>query len=369
MQEDQLYQRWWQWARAGRAFQAGGHRLRLLDSGRFSPGEGPDFRHACFELDGVRHTGAVEMHGTEAGWYRHGHHLDNRYADVALHVVAPGSACKGVRHEAHARLIPTVPLPPLPEAFGVACRAPDPLSALTGPALRRLAFRRLALRKALADHPPVTLFYEKLWRTLGYGGNAAAFEYIARRVPWSVLQALRHRPPQLQNHLEQALGSGPPLQTGGMRPASRPGRAVALWMVWFRAYGLPEFYNRVMALPRRRLAVRPLLKGLSAVFNPPGAATRLGRARLIEFLGNHLLPLELEHARETGSGGYEAYLYDLYLNLPLSQAYGVLNRPPFDAYRPLRFFYRAQALLHVRRLYCRPGLCAACPLGHRAVSQ
>lgn len=64
-----------------------GESLIVLDSGRPNDGPGPDVLDATLAIDGKILSGAVEMHRIARGWYEHGHHLDDRYDRVILHVV------------------------------------------------------------------------------------------------------------------------------------------------------------------------------------------------------------------------------------------------------------------------------------------
>lgn len=48
---------------------------------------GPDFQHACIEIDGVSLHGSIEIHVKSSDWFKHKHQLDERYNNVILHVV------------------------------------------------------------------------------------------------------------------------------------------------------------------------------------------------------------------------------------------------------------------------------------------
>ena len=79
-----------QWAdvRRGTEFKlADGGTVRVLSTGTWNRMPGPDFRNAKLELNGVRRSGDVEIHGKTSDWIAHGHGGDPMYADVILHVV------------------------------------------------------------------------------------------------------------------------------------------------------------------------------------------------------------------------------------------------------------------------------------------
>lgn len=54
--------------------------------GLWNSGPGPDFTGAAIEIGGRLFRGDVEMHLYSSDWYRHKHHLDKRYNNLALHI-------------------------------------------------------------------------------------------------------------------------------------------------------------------------------------------------------------------------------------------------------------------------------------------
>lgn len=89
-----------------------GHALRVLSPGWWNHQEGPDFKGAQIEFNGVLFSGDVEIHWTASGWNAHGHQRDKRYDDVILHVIFgekpnPASACTSA-----GRQVPTLWLNP-----------------------------------------------------------------------------------------------------------------------------------------------------------------------------------------------------------------------------------------------------------------
>ena len=62
-------------------------RVDVLKPGNRNRQEGPDFFDAQLHYDGLLWNGPVEMHLKSSDWYRHGHHLDENYQNVILHIV------------------------------------------------------------------------------------------------------------------------------------------------------------------------------------------------------------------------------------------------------------------------------------------
>ncbi len=64
-----------------------GQVIRILNQGFHNHGEGPDFRNASLDLNGVTFHGHVEVHRYSSEWKQHAHGGDPAYNSVILHVV------------------------------------------------------------------------------------------------------------------------------------------------------------------------------------------------------------------------------------------------------------------------------------------
>jgi len=64
-----------------------GQPIILHHVGQRNKAQGPDFLNASVTIDGIRYSGAVELHLTTPLWFEHGHHTDHHYDKVILHVV------------------------------------------------------------------------------------------------------------------------------------------------------------------------------------------------------------------------------------------------------------------------------------------
>lgn len=64
-----------------------GKTLEVEQAGRWNTNEGPDFLEATMLIDGKRITCDVEIHLYSRGWREHGHHKDENFSKVRLHVV------------------------------------------------------------------------------------------------------------------------------------------------------------------------------------------------------------------------------------------------------------------------------------------
>ena len=426
MTEEELYQRWFAWARAATVIATGGHRLCILDAGRLNRVYGPDIPSARFELDGIVYQGAVEFHTALRDWYGHGHHLDPAYAGVLLHLCASeeNRPLTPVRHHSSARGIPSLALPPPPRRTSL-CALHSGKKPVSGEALRRLAAERLSIKvrafTARLEHTlPEEVFYRHFLRILGYPHNGAAFEALALAAPFSEVQGLFEAGFPAEGILAGYAGqagflplahpdayarrlaalyrglrcrfSRAPLQPGrwtlaALRYHNHPHFRLAGWAHLLAGRGL-RFHTDLWDI----LAARPVLSALRmhvrdyfTVSVPEYWQTHfaLGRRcrtsrrrffgpeRISEILVNLLIPFFTARAAATGSAGFVSYLEDLYLNWPSGGCYGFAQRQ-FPAIcsalpgRP-RAFYN-QAMLQLHRSYCLPGCCSACPLRRKTLT-
>lgn len=70
-----------------RLFTTDGKSVIIFDPGKLNKLDGPDFLNAKLLIDGLIWYGSIELHLKSNGWKRHGHHLDEAYDNVILHVV------------------------------------------------------------------------------------------------------------------------------------------------------------------------------------------------------------------------------------------------------------------------------------------
>lgn len=75
-------------------FSLDGKTVQVLSPGLWNSEAGPDFLKAHLIIDNIEVRGDVELHLAEEGWIQHGHHTDERYNNVVLHIALWNSTQK-----------------------------------------------------------------------------------------------------------------------------------------------------------------------------------------------------------------------------------------------------------------------------------
>ncbi len=255
-----------------------GHALKVLSPGWWNHGEGPDFKGAQIEFNGKLQAGDVEVHLEAAGWRAHGHHQDDRYNQVILHVVldtgrnAPSARTAAGRSLAHLdlnkfletdlrSLADTVFLDEFPRlASPNAGRCTETLAELgRGPLLRfidmagewRILNKARALRERMDRAGDDQALYEAFLYACGFGHFKHHFCAVARNLPYERARQLALDDPRA---LEAAL-----LQIAGLMPETLPpGTSAAPHFGRLRGLRRDKLDGlRPLPLVWRRAGVRP----------------------------------------------------------------------------------------------------------------
>ncbi len=182
--------------------------IEVLRCGERNSNSGPDFFNALIRVDGILLAGNIEIHINSSDWYRHGHHTDRAYDSVILQLVVNDDAeVKRTTGDT----VPTAILcfdPGLRENYNhllkneslIACRSLMNFvdSKATRQWLERLAIMRISekahrIREIwhMNNRCWEETIYQQLARNFGFSLNNAAFEMVARSLPYKYL--LRHR--------------------------------------------------------------------------------------------------------------------------------------------------------------------------------
>ncbi|MGB1130904.1 MAG: DUF2851 family protein [Haloferula sp.] len=399
-----------------------GRTVEVIQFGEWNRSAGPDFLHAVVEIDGEKQVGAIELDTQPSDWEDHGHGADPAFNEVVLHVVFRDAATTSfTRTETH-REVPQVLMPgatledalqrPASEvAIARPGRCVHPLAELGDAGVRSLlqqaAMHRAQLKAArflrTADaHGRDAALFQATAETLGYRANALPMRLLAQRVPLTTLRAdpdaleplifgaagflsstlHEQAPADTREHLRalwdiawkhraQWESQHPiPWKSHGQRPANHPHRRVGALTSLARHW--PAYRSRALARPFSAKGVIGFLTGLEDLFwshrhtLSSKASVRpialFGKAKAIELLANHLIPLALHE-----EGGWS---YDDYLELPAGTLNEKVRRAAIRLFgseeraKPwLKKAAHHQALLQIYHDFCLEDLsdCHDCP--------
>ncbi len=229
----------WQQGLPGPLRLTDGRALSVVYRGRCPGGGGPDVRGALLAFaNGQLLEGDVEFHQRTSDWVTHGHHRDDHYRGVILHVVLVDDAAGPV--DSTGQPVPTLVVTPdvlarlqrEDETFDraeVCHRAARERGAdALGPLLDELGDRRLIQRAArfeaeLTRLTPEQLAHEAVFDALGFSRNRAPFVRLAQAAPIGLLAALLGRRSAADALvLAEALLFG----VAGLLPSQRPNAPV-----------------------------------------------------------------------------------------------------------------------------------------------
>lgn len=185
-----------------------GKTVEVIDTGLHNSNAGPDFFNAKVKIDDTLWVGNVEIHDRSSQWYAHGHHKDNAYDNVILHVVGEADAIaitskgKSVPQmlmsvpqtiaDNYHELIKTDNYPPcykiVPELSRLVVHSW--MSALQTERLEQKT-KAIEERVRLCGGSWEDAYFITLARNYGFGINGDAFEQWAKHIPMSAVA--KHR--------------------------------------------------------------------------------------------------------------------------------------------------------------------------------
>jgi hypothetical protein len=186
-------------------FVAGVGPIEVLDPGLYNTDSGPDFFNTHLFIDKTHWAGNTEIHINASDWFRHGHHTDNAYNNVILHLVYNNDAAA---YTASGRKLLTQELKFNNELWNnylllvnsssvIACtdflKKTDPFYFLNW--FRTLSLQRLERKSKEVE---VTLIntgndweetlYRLVSRYFGFRVNTDTFELLASRLPFKIIR-------------------------------------------------------------------------------------------------------------------------------------------------------------------------------------
>ena len=187
--------------------------VEVISTGQPNPDAGPDFFNAIIRIEDIVMAGNVEIHINASDWFKHGHHKNRAYDNVIIQLVLnPDTEISRINGE----IIPTAVIrfdkrlyenykDLLDNEFWIPCEPFFQFADMNvvGEWLEIQALRRIEQK---VSHIGNILyhnrndwqesFYQLLARNFGFRLNGAAFEMLARSLPFKLL--LKHRDNLLQ---------------------------------------------------------------------------------------------------------------------------------------------------------------------------
>jgi hypothetical protein len=363
-------------------------RLKGIFPGRLNTKDGPDFEGAEFELDGKIYCGDVEIHCQSKDWYHHRHHLDRRYDGVLLHLVWNLDEDTIVLNSM-GREITTIALknfPDMPKKNPTAGYCPlagkitsDITAIIEDLALKRLDQKISNIDKMASSVSYDQILYSLILKVLGYANNTKNFENLSLLFTWDHLIQIKKNHVKTKDfwialflyksaisyhntdlhYLEKysaqvkALSGASCLSPSlwnraGQRPGNHPLRQIKALGMWIHEFNHSSLYQVLNTLLMSRLSYQQLMKALILFFqhpfitnnqqnpNPKTLNTHLnwGKGKIIEIIGNALIPFFLWEAEHNQSYGFWEYIKGFYLFLP-----------QIHSYTKLKFYYQKSKIL------------------------
>lgn len=408
-----------------------GQPVTVIFPGHWTHGFGPDFADAMLDFgkDGFQ-TGAVEIHTRASDWIAHGHHVDERYNTVILHIVTIDDLPETRR--ADGRIVPVAILSVADDVlFAIDRNLPEIWADLGGdvcaaelsraePARIRTALQRLgdtrlqgkvtAIEGHLADTAPDDLFLELLFDGFGYSENRGPMRQLAATIlrfgiPDRLSGTIADAPPPDLIGLLLGIGGFLPFSPteahmGGILPEDQY-RIERAWLAspaafaeetipataWHTGRVRPANHPvaRIMqaAALLARTGGRPLPAMLDAIRNDESPGERLrewttrpghpgiGAGRATAIVASIVIPFALAWAAQNDDPDLEDAALRAWHGLKLAE----WTRPARRAMRQvsggpaIRSLGERghQGLLHLDRMLCTPRRCYECPIAAEVV--
>ncbi|MBE0651254.1 MAG: DUF2851 family protein [Bacteroidales bacterium] len=421
MTEDFLYYLWMYHFVRKPLVTIDGLQLLLEKPGTKNNDSGPDFFDCRLKLGETRWAGNVEIHVKSSDWFRHGHHSDESYNNIILHVVyendkavirksgemVPCLELKGKFSETlyekyKGFLLSTNWIPCASDITGVGNFSM--LNTLDRIAVERLQQKadtiQLELVESKGDFREV--FYRSLMKSFGLKANTDAFEQLALSLPLSVLS--KHKLDLFQ--LEAMLFGQAGLLKGNLAE-EYPRKLKEEYLFLASKYNLTPMKAVVWKFMRMRPTNFPTLRiaqFASLLFHSSGLIDKILTAksikRVIELLRCEPSDYWKNHYRFGKSNKQKtsrmglSFIHLILINtiVPYAFVYGRFKNDPGMEEKAVQWLeeippenntitrhfellgvkassaLHTQALIRLKTGYCDQQRCLHCPIGHQILN-
>lgn len=394
--------------------------LEIIHPGYHNTDAGPDFFNAKVKIAGTLWAGNIEIHQKSSDWFRHGHHTNEAFNNVILHVVtshdAVATTTNGTEVSTWVMRIPPAFINNYEQLRKSHQRIPcihkvKQLKSITLSGwLERMMIEKLETKVALIqqllkryNNDWDEVLYVLLMRNFGFGLNADPFEQMARQTPWRII--LKNSDDLLRlealflgqagfltdlqpddayttslmkeyQHLKQKYGLTPMPSHHWKFLRLRPTNFPTIRLMQLAAL----FHNHRFSLDKIMKATNP--QQLSAMLN----------VSLKGYWLTHYRLQCISPYKEKGLGRRSAELIVINSLVPLTYAYGWLRDHETLKDRAIQWLealppeenalvrewhvkdikaksaFQTQALIHLTQKYCTPKRCLHCRIGHLIIA-
>jgi len=216
-----IYYLWAEQPLKGLAYRTADNKeIRIISPGLWNSSPGPDFTEAQLYIGQQLYRGDVEMHLYSSDWYRHKHHLDNKYNNLVLHVTIWNDEARPIRLN-NKKEVPELILSPLlrerleevdklleldiapkqgtyfasaGRCYSYIKQAPvqKTVSFLQGAGESRLLRKveNLRVRLSKSDNDYDEVLYQGIMGALGYRNNQLPFLQLAETLTYKKIQQI-----------------------------------------------------------------------------------------------------------------------------------------------------------------------------------
>jgi len=356
-----------------------GKEVHFVCKGTINMDEGPDIMGAVILIDGHWQTGDVEFHFSQRGWFSHGHHHDEKYNNVLLHVFYDKAGKKAVTQ--NGRVIPSIQYYPRnvnKTSKNISAKVELP-SEIFQFGMVRVIEKIQHLLPMLSNVEELDLLLaRKVGRAMGYSKNADSMERFVEltHAEWSVsphdlrfrllyLSGLSHiaELPDLSNQNWQLKPrmSRKEWKYFRLRPANFPHRRIIQFAQWINKVNGEPFQDLIFFMNASSVNLWTI-PGFIRYFkkNIPD----IGIHRIREILGNAVFPILAAYFLQIRNWERYESILTLIKQLPAGGKSKIFYQicPQYELkYRTKMNFIHQQGILQLREDYCINQFCAVCP--------
>ncbi|MCJ7448288.1 MAG: DUF2851 family protein [Bacteroidales bacterium] len=400
------------------------NQIIVIHPGEYNRDSGPDFFNARIRINDTDWAGNVEIHTRASQYYSHGHHLDQAYDNVILHVVAENDRkvfnTKGEELLTTELIFDTTLydkyLNLVNNPFIIACQ--DEISKLdkfflhhwmNSLVIERFQDKSEMMLKIFSEtgHDWDETFYRILSRYFGFRVNTEPFEMLATALPFKIIR--KHADNRFQ--IEALLfGTAGMLEEGLFKEAIHDDYYIKLireYKILSVKYSLQPIHGWIWKFSRLRPANFPTvrLSQLAAMLSVTGGlfskaleASDIRQLKKIfevtasEYWDDHFIFGKSSRAYSKNAGSQATDIFLINAVIPAIFVFGQSRNSPHICERALDFLenihaeqnsiinewktagiiaesaFYSQALIQLRNNYCKKRRCLDCRVGSKLIS-